>query len=197
MNRHTRTFEPEGPHESLMTDNEFMTFIERRPEHERWQLIDGVPFCMNPATNRHQRLCLRLANLLNDGVEAKRPGLIALTERGLLMPGVRRFRPVADVAVVVDDDGGSYTESFYLAAEILSPSNTEEHIERKRLRYIQHPENLCVLVISQDVVRVQVWLRSSGWAMREATSLRHVVSVPELGVRFDLKSLYRGTPLAR
>ena len=152
---------------------------------------------MNPATNRHQRLCLRLANLLNDGVEAKRPGLIALTERGLLMPGVRRFRPVADVAVVVDDDGGSYTESFYLAAEILSPSNTEEHIERKRLRYIQHPGNLCVLVISQDVVRVEVWLRSSGWAMREATSLRHVVSVPELGVRFDLKSLYRGTPLAR
>lgn len=197
MNRHTRTFEPEGPPEGLMTDDEFMAFIEKRPENERWQLIGGVPFCMNPATNRHQRLCLRLTNLLNDGIEAKRPDLIALTERGLIVPGVKRFRPIADVAVVVDDDGGSYTDRFFLVAEILSPSNTGEHIERKRQRYIQQPENLCVLVISQDEVRVEVWLRSAGWAMREATSLRHVVAVPELGVRFDLKSLYHGTPLAR
>jgi Uma2 family endonuclease len=197
MNRHTRTFEPEGPPEGLMTDDEFLTFIEERPEHERWQLIDGVPFCMNPATNRHQRLCLRLANLLNDGVEAKRPDLVALTERGLLLPGVKRFRPIADVAVVLDDDGGSYTDSFFLAAEILSPSNTEEHIDAKRQRYIQHPENLCVLVISQDEVRVQVWLRSTGWTMRLATSLRNVVAVPELGVHFDLKALYGGTPLVR
>ena len=196
MNKHSRGFEPAAPR-GPMSDDEFMAFVEGRPDDERWQLIDGMPFFMNPATNRHQLICLRLANLLNDGLEKKRPDLIALTERGLLIPSVTRFRPTADVSVVVNDDGGSYTNVFYLAAEVLSPSNTEEHIALKRKRYMAHPDNLCVIVIAQDEVQVEVCLRASNWEPKMLRSLRNVVSVPELGVRFPLAGLYRGTPLAK
>ena len=200
MNKHTRALEQPAPvaaEPGIMSDREFTILQKYRPQEERWQLIDGIAFMLTPASNRHQRMCLELAVLLNKGIEKTRPDLIALTERGLLVPGVSRFQPTADVAVVVDDDGGSYTDRFFLAAEILSPSNSEEYIEIKRTRYMQHPENLYVMVVAQDAVRVDIWARASGWEPRRLTSLRNLVTLPELGVRFTLNSLYRGSPLVR
>jgi Uma2 family endonuclease len=197
MNKQTRILEHPLPVEpGIMSDREFSILQKHRPQEERWQLIDGVPFMMTPATNRHQRMCLELAMLLNKGIGKTRPDLIALTERGLLVPGVPRFQPTADVAVVVDDDGGSYTNRFFLAAEILSPSNSEEYIEIKRNHYMQNPENFYVLVIAQDEVRVDLSARTSGWERKRLTSLRNIVVLPEFGVRFSLKSLYRGSPLS-
>ncbi len=188
------TASPAG--DGLMSDEHFVILQKYRPPEERWQLIDGVPFMMTPATDRHQRMCLRLANLINNGLESARPDLIALTERGLLVPGVPRFRPIADVAVVLDDDGGSYKDRFLLAAEVLSPSNSEEYIAIKRSRYIQHPENLYVLVVAQDLLEVTVSARAKGWEPQSLRALDDTVELPELGARFTLRALYRGTPLA-
>lgn len=188
------TASPAG--DGLMSDEHFVILQKYRPPEERWQLIDGVPFMMTPATDRHQRMCLRLANLINDGLESARPDLIALTERGLLVPGVPRFRPIADVAVVLDDDGGSYKDRFLLAAEVLSPSNSEEYIAIKRSRYIQHPENLYVLVVAQDLLEVTISARAKGWEPQSLRALDDTVELPELGARFTLRALYQGTPLA-
>lgn len=178
-----------------MTDDQFMIFQASRPEEERWQLIDGVPFMMTAARSRHQRLCLNLANLLQSGLDKTRKDLVALTERGLIVPSVQGFRPTADVAIHKDDDGGSYHDVFYLAAEVLSDSNTFEHIETKRQRYIQHPDNLHVLVVSQFERKVEHWARSRKWKLVELTKKRDVVELPEFGCRFTLARLYRGTPL--
>lgn len=178
-----------------MTDEQFMTFQASRPEEERWQLVDGVPFMMTAARSRHQRLCLNLANLLQAGLEKTRKNLVALTERGLMVPGVHDFRPTADVAIHKDDDGGSYHDVFYLAAEILSESKTLEHIETKRQRYMQHPDNLHVLIVSQFERKVEHWARSRKWKLIDLTKTRDVVELPEFGCRFTLARLYRGTPL--
>ena len=178
-----------------MTDDQFMTFQASRPEEERWQLIDGVPFMMAAATNRHQKLCYNLTKLIQTSLERNRPDLVALTERGLLVPTIRAFRPTADVAVHKDDDGGSYHDEFYLAAEILSESNTFEHIETKRQRYMQHPDNLHVLVVSQFERKVEHWARAKKWKRVELTKKRDVIELPEFGCRFTLMRLYRGTPL--
>ena len=189
---------PKAPADhGLMSDHDF-TFLQKyRPQEERWHPIDAVPFTMTPATNVHQRPCINLVNLLLDAVEIARPELVALNERGLLIPGVERFRPIADVAVVVNDHGGSYTDCFFLAAEVRLRPNAEEYIPLKCERSMQHPDNLHVLVISQDERRVEHWARSRDWARIELTALTDTVDLPEFDCRFTLPQLYKGAPLAQ
>ena len=38
-----------------MSDEEFLGFVAKRPDGERWQLIDGVAVMMPPPTKAHQR----------------------------------------------------------------------------------------------------------------------------------------------
>ena len=93
-----------------------------------------------------------------------RPDLFAYQEVGLIVPDVARFRPTADVAVEDNDaDYESDSDRFLLVTEVLSDSNTEEGIEIKRTRYMQHPANLYVLIIEQKAVMVEVWARRCQW----------------------------------
>jgi Uma2 family endonuclease len=179
-----------------MTDEQFMNFQASRPEEERWELIEGVPIMMTPTTNRHERICHNLTRLILDALEARNETeMTALTNRGITVPRVGGFRPSADVAVLPNDDGGSYHDVFFLAAEVLSQSNTQEHIELKRKRYMQHPKNLHVLIISQYERHVEHYARSNRWAPTILTKKRDAIDLPEFGCRFTLQRLYKGTPL--
>jgi Uma2 family endonuclease len=153
------------------TVEEYLAFIESRPQEERWQLIDGVAMMMPPPTRRHQRIASNLARLLNDHLEKVRPDLYAYQEIGLMVPDVSNFRPEADVAVLDssgDGDDTLYAERFYLAAEILSDSNTDKDIAAKSRRYLQHPQNLYFLLFEQRRVSVEVRARATGWKARSA-----------------------------
>jgi len=184
------------------TVEEYLAFIDSRPEEERWQLIDGVAMMMPPPTLRHQRIASNLARLLNDQLERVRPELYAYHEVGLIVPDVASFRPEADVAVLdssVDLDT-PYANKFYLVAEVLSDSNTDKDIAAKRIRYLQHPDNLYFLLIEQKQVRVEVWAHAAGWEPIVLEGLDAVLDLPEWGFRSALADLYRGTrgtPLAQ
>jgi len=177
------------------TVEEYLAFIESRPEEERWQLIEGVAMMMPPPTLRHQRIASNLAFELNAHLRRHRPNLYAFQEVGLMVPDVASFRPEADVAVLdssVDLDT-LYADRFYLVAEILSDSNTDKDIAAKRIRYLQHPDNLYFLLIQQKQVRVEVWARAAGWKPVVLAGLDAVVELPEWGFRATLADLYRGT----
>jgi Uma2 family endonuclease len=181
------------------TVEEYLAFIASRPEEERWQLIDGVAMMMPPPTRRHQRIASNLARLLNAHLEKVRPDLYAYQEVGLMVPDVSSFRPEADVAVLDssgDGDDTLYADRFYLVAEILSDSNTDKDIAAKSRRYIQHPQNLYVLLIEQKQVRVEVRARAAGWEPVDLEGLDAVLELPEWGFRATLAHLYRGTSLA-
>ena len=140
------------------TVEEYLAFIESRPEEERWQLIDGVAMMMSPPTVRHQVIAANLAFELTAHFRQHQRNLRAVQETGLMVPDVASFRPEADVAVLdksVDVDT-LYADRFYLVAEILSESNTDEDIAAKARRYMQHPQNLYFLLIAQKQVRVEV-----------------------------------------
>jgi Uma2 family endonuclease len=181
------------------TVEEYLAFIESRPENERWQLIDGVAMTMPPPTLRHQRIASNLARLLNGRLEKVRPNLYAYQEVGLMVPNVSSFRPEADVAVLdssIDADDEPYAGRVYLVAEILSDSNTDKDIAAKSRRYVQHPENLYFLLIDHRQVRVEVRARAAGWEPAELKGLDAVLELPEWGFRATLADLYRGTSLA-
>jgi Uma2 family endonuclease len=181
------------------TVEEYLAFIASRPEEERWQLIDGVAMMMPPPTRRHQRIASNLARLLNAHLEKVRPDLYAYQEVGLMVPDVSSFRPEADVAVLDssgDGDDTLYADRFYLVAEILSDSNTDEDIAAKSRRYLQHPLNVYFLLFEQKCARVELRARATGWEPAVLEGLDAVLELPAWGFRVTLADLYRGTSLA-
>lgn len=182
--------------DNLATDA-YLAFLAGRPENERWQLIDGFAFMMSPATKRHQVIAFNLQLLLYQALERTRPELIALQEVGLIVPGRGDFRPQADIAVVeADAPEGVWQERFFLAAEVLSPSNTAEFIEEKRRNYMAHPDNLYVLVIAQDTMQVEVLGRRTDWRRDILRGGEAVFDLPEFGFECRLHELYRKTGLS-
>jgi Uma2 family endonuclease len=152
---------------------------------------------MNPPTSVHQVIAMNFAMLLNTALQRNRPELMALVEPGVSVPQRPDFLPRADVAVVkLPAEYISYAPRFYLTAEILSASNTQEYIARKMLRYSEQPDNLHALVISQRRMRVELHSRSNAWKPTMVTSPDDALELPEFGFRCLLGDLYRGTPLA-
>jgi Uma2 family endonuclease len=175
---------------------EYFALIESRPQEERWQLIDGVAMMMPPPTLVHQRIASNLARLLNDKFDAERPDLFAFQEVGLIVPEAELFRPEADVAVLdAMADYESYSNKFYLVAEILSDSNTDKDIAVKRQRYLQHPDNLYFVLIDQKRVRLEVLARAQHWHPVVSEGPDGVLDLPAFGFRVPLAALYRGTPI--
>lgn len=175
----------------------FRRMVEARPREERWQLFDGEPYVMrSPATGRHQKIAANLDRKLTAALEVTRPELDVLREIGLKMEAYPDFLPVVDLAVVPAEVGDTlYFETFYLAAEILSPSNSHEHISLKRARYAEAPDCLHVLIVAQDDFCVEVWSRSHGWQGRVFRSPEDIIELPEFGFACRLGDFYRGTPI--
>jgi Uma2 family endonuclease len=116
----------------------------------------------------------------------------------LIVSDVPVFRPQADVAVVdrEAEPDANYADRFYLAAEIISKTNTAADISTKRLRYQLHPENQYCLIIDPKVVRIQVFARATGWTPVTLTSLADTLELPVLGFSCQVRTIYSGTPLA-
>ncbi len=183
-----------APPPGRLTAEEFRDFIKDRPREERWQLIDGEPFLMMaPATVRHQLIGRNLARLLDAAFERTRPELVAIQEVGLRLEGREDFRPVADI-VVIDAQVGAevYGSRFHLAAEVLSPSNTIEHISRKRTLYALAPHCLYVLIIAQDDYAVELWSRADEWRGRVYRSPDDLLELPEFEFTCRVADIYRG-----
>ena len=183
--------------DDLLTEEQFLAFLRTRPPEERWELIDGVAVMMNPPTYRHQEIEANLLQLLRDALRGARPEITAVSGGGILVEGYPQFRPQPDVVVV--DRGLNetlYADRFYLAAEVLSESNTPEYIGLKVERYKQNPHNLYTLVVAQREVRVDFLSRANDWQPLILRSPDDVLELPEFGFRCAVRDLYRGTPLA-
>jgi Uma2 family endonuclease len=193
---------------SLWTVERFRSWIESRPEEERWELIDGVAILMTPPTLAHQRIASNLERLLNDALESHDPSRAAFQRAGLdLRPEVQNYQPEPDVAVVDAEyaAGQRYSGRFYLAAEVVSPTDNrkdgeddEVWAEKKRSAYRDHPNCACVLVIEQDRYEVRIDLRTeSGWTTRTLRDPNGLIELPPFGLICRVADLYKGTPLER
>src|SRR5947209_3476581 len=179
----------------------FRTWVESRPDKERWELIAGVPMMMAPPTKAHQRIASNLDRLLGDALEKRRAAWTSYQRVGLnLAPVTPDYDPEPDVVVVDADLPGPddrYSDRFYLAAEVVSNSDRKT-VESKRDVYKRHPDCRCVLVIEQHRVQVSLsLLGSSGWTEQRLTKLDDEFALEEFGLRCTLANLYRDTLLER
>jgi Uma2 family endonuclease len=178
---------------------EYLAFIATRPSEERWQLIDGVAMMMTPPTIRHQDIAFNLACELRAHIRGSKLPYKAMHEVGLIVPGVELFRPQADVAVVAPrvDPEASWADQFYLVAEVLSDSNGDAEVDIKRQRYQLHTDNQYCLIISQKVVKVDLYSRATNWEVNTIEGLDNVLSLPFFGFCCSPLAIYADTPLAR
>lgn len=184
--------------DARFTVEEYLAWLDTRPSEERWQLIDGVAMMMTPPTLRHQNIAQNLAFELKLHFRTTGLPYMVLHEVGLIVPDVALFRPEADVAVVDPalDMESSYADRFFLAAEVLSDSNSDADVEIKRQRYQLHPDNNYCLIISQTEVRIEIYARAAGWEPVILTGLDDRLTLPELGFSCAVRDIYADTPLA-
>lgn len=146
----------------------FRAWLTSRPDEEHWELIGGVPTMMTPPNRRHQRIASNLETLLNAAIKRHDPALAAYQGIGVNIVSAVPYDPEPDVAVIREDENPDprYADRFYLAAEVLSESDTGV-IEGKRDIYRAHPSCTCILLIRQDRVEITVDVRTAdGWGSR-------------------------------
>ena len=187
---------PAPPLSGTMDVDEFMAFLETRPDKERWDLIEGIAVMMAPPSHAHQRIASNLSQLLNTAFAAPRLDLFAYIGTGIRSPGVRNFQPQPDVVVVPGVSGYDlYSERFQLVTEVLSPTNRRQEIDLKLRRYCAAPDNLYAVVIEAREFLLEIYSKRAAWQPTILTKAHDRIEMPEVGLSCRVADLYVGTPL--
>jgi Uma2 family endonuclease len=182
-----------------MTVDEFYEFIGRRPDDEKWELIDGEPI-LNAALSRLHQWIVRNVLVALTLLERDRSAPWAV----LASLGVRvseTNRPEPDVVILprtsisLDPQSRDLSDPL-VAFEVLSPSTADRDLRWKRAAYTSLASLTHYVVIAQDAVEVVVFARENGFAEKRLRSLSDSVEVPALGISLPLAEIYRGTRLA-
>lgn len=197
-----------------MSGPEFRAFQEGRPDHERWELIEGVPVMMTPPLMEHNVIATNLQNLLNAALRehdetryaAQRPGIEFPWPAPILAEMEKNggYKPEPDVAVVDYDDvinQKRFTDTAYLLAEVVSstdedltPVRGERWIDVKVRLYRENTPCEAILVLEQERVSVTLHARDAkGWTSRELTGLDDDLAIPSMGLTCKVGDFYKDT----
>jgi Uma2 family endonuclease len=186
-----------------MSAAEFRVFQARRPGHERWELIAGIPIMMVPPTIAHNRIAGNLERLLNDALAAHDPTRLATQRLGVELAS-GDYKPEPDVAVIDADYQAKqrFVDRVYLVAEVVSdtdevnvPDTANRWIDMKREVYLAHAPCEAVLLIEQDRMEVRLDVRIEGGWTSSTLGSADELSLPGFGLPCAVADLYEGTPL--
>ncbi|KQT54851.1 hypothetical protein ASG43_04720 [Aureimonas sp. Leaf454] len=175
----------------------YLDFLARHEDVDaRWELIEGIPIQMPPATMRHGRIASNLERLLSAALARAASRYDGRREAGIRHSSPD-FRPVADVAIVdpreEEDDGGDrFYDDCPLIAAVLSPSTEHYDLIWKLPRYQELAACRHVLRIAQTESCVRIFSRDAGWAETVLRDPDDRIDLPEFGFSCSLADLYRG-----
>jgi len=205
-----------GTDTQRMSASKFRAFQDGRPEHERWELIDGVSVLMPPAYLDHNRIASNLEHLLNRALDGRDPSREAVQRIGIEL-GVgdlalsrldlnQDYKPEPDLMVVdrLHDPDRRRVYSAYLIAEVVSdddrkrvPTSGRGWLEIKELLYTLHPWCEAVVEIEQDRVEVRSLVKDGEWWVHDTScGLDDTLALPGFGLRCRLGDIYADTSLA-
>jgi Uma2 family endonuclease len=188
-----------------MSGAEFRAFQDKRPDHERWELLAGVPMMMTPPTLAHNQIATNLQRLLDAALERHNPSLLAAQRPGLELGSGENYKPEPDVGVIDADydPGQRFVEKAYLLAEVVSetdevsvPGTNRRWVDVKRDLYRSHEHCQAVLIVSQDRMQVTQDIRTeAGWQSSALEGGGAELVIPAFGFRCFVADLYDKTPL--
>jgi Uma2 family endonuclease len=185
---------------------QFHAFYNERPEHEKWELIDGIALMMPPPMLMHQRIARNLDTLLNRRLQATNPQWQSDRAISVRLPKDERYNPEPDVTVIDTEIGLDqiYAERFYFVAEVLSESNRPElsagsdqplYLAKKLAYYRAHEHCRAILFIRQDCIEATFYSRHNAFAPVILSNPGDRLIIPDIGEIGSLADLYRYTPL--
>jgi Uma2 family endonuclease len=182
-----------------MTVDEFYEFTDRRPDEEKWELIDGEPILNAALSKLHQRIVMNVLMALGALERAQSASWEVLPGLGVRVSDTKRPEP--DIVIIprsgASPDLGERDRSDPLVAfEVLSPSTEDRDLRWKRAAYTSLASLTHYVVIAQDAVEVVVFARDSAFAEKRLRSPNDSVEVPALGIALPLAEIYRDTGLA-
>jgi Uma2 family endonuclease len=182
-----------------MTVEEFYAFTDRRPDDEKWELIEGEPI-LNAAPSPTHQLIIRnvVVALTNRERELSAPWMVL---PGLGVRVSDTSRPEPDVLVIPSDHRSldpreRDVSNMIVAFEVLSPSTEGRDLRWKRTAYTGLPSLTHYIAIAQDAVEVLVFARDEDFAEKRIRSIDKVIEFRSLGISLPVAEIYRDTGLA-
>jgi Uma2 family endonuclease len=182
-----------------MTVTDFQAWQPEEHPQRRWQLVDGEPVCMAPASENHGRIQAEAVFLLTAHLRERRPGCDVGVAPGVV-PRVRSANNhrIPDLGVTCSPpSGGQVVTDPVLLIEILSPSNvalTRENV----WAYSTIPSVADILLLGSVRVEAELLRRGRDGSWPEAAAFLGAeddLELASIGFRTPLRSFYRTTDL--
>jgi Uma2 family endonuclease len=171
------------------------------PEGARWQLVDGAPEAMAPASRTHGAILIEVGALISRHLAERSSSCTVIAEPGIV-PKVRanlNFR-IPDLAVTCTPyqvEEHALTDPV-LIIEILSPNN-ESETWANVWTYTTIPSVQEIVVISSVFVRADLLRRlpDGSWPEKPEVIEDGELLLKRIDFRAPLRAIYRTTRLAR
>jgi Uma2 family endonuclease len=170
------------------------------PEPDLWQLVDGEPRAMAPASLTHNGISMELGRLIGNHLVARGGPCRIIAVPGVI-PRVRSDRNfrIPDLGVTCSPqplDGYDLPDPVLLI-EILSPSNQTETWNNV-WTYTTIPSVQEILVLRTSSIRADLLRRrpDGTWPEVPETIAGGTLALESIGFQVELTALYRGTRLA-
>ena len=168
----------------LLSVEEFVRFVERRPSEEKWELIDGVALMQASPIWRHQAIVRNVMLGLMLASEDGRAEWEALPGLGTAVTAIPRNLPIPDVIVRPRREmEGWITDDAIAVVEVLSPDTRSRDLKRKPELYASVASMQHYLIIDPKRVSVILYGRSGGsWDKPEIKDIARTVELTAIAV---------------
>jgi Uma2 family endonuclease len=180
--------------ESPISEEEYLK-MEDSSEFKH-EYAAGQIFDMTGATWNHNRISLNTGRHLDTLLE-KTDCAAAVSDQRLKIEATRSYR-FPDAMVICGepafvDDREDIVSNPVVLVEVLSPSTHLIDRNEKFVEYRQIPSLQEYILVSQDEVRVERFLRqeSGDWLYSEVRGLDGVLDLPSIGCKLALAEVYR------
>lgn len=179
------------------TFDDFLAFIEDRPDDERWELIDGVIEMHASPTNLHQVVTTNIVALLAMAGWNQNADWHVLPGLGVHNSGNPNWAPVPDVMVRPISHGReSFCDDAIAIVEVLSPSTKRKDMVTKRVFYTGLASLRHYVIVAPDEVLIRHYENSSGWKEQIVHALDQTLELAAISVSLKVSDIYRGMGLA-
>lgn len=161
---------------------------------ERWELLDGQPLMMAPATIRHRLIKSNAARHLGNGM-ANGACLVLVDGPAVKSRGLSAIPDIVVARSPVDPLKGE-VEAPVVIVEIVSPSSERDDNHRKWLGYRLIPSLQHHLVIEQDGRLVTLRTRTSDVSWDEHLFEHGMIELPAIGASLSLDQIYENVTCA-
>ena len=175
-----------------VTLDEYHTFVETRPEDERWELVDGE-LVLNPSpTNWHQLIVRNVVIELDGIARTTKAHWIVIPGIGTRRPQDETNEPVPDVMVIPKRSDGptNWTSDVTVAFEVLSRWSARRDMVHKREFYAMLEPLTDYVVLAQDRMEAHVFSRANDFEP-VVLGADDTLTLASLAVSVPLRDLYR------